>query len=29
LQAVEEAAARFAETFINEIKNMTANLDNE
>jgi len=26
---VEEAAARFAETFINEITNMTANLDNE
>ena len=28
-QAVEEAAARFAETFINEITTMTANLDNE
>jgi len=26
---MEEAAARFAETFINEITNMTANLDNE
>jgi len=27
--AKEEAAARFAETFINEITNMTANLDNQ
>jgi len=25
---MEEAAARFAETFINEITSMTANLDN-
>ncbi len=28
-QAQEEAAARFAESFINEITTMTANLDNE
>jgi hypothetical protein len=27
--AMDEAAARFAETFINEITNMTANLDND
>lgn len=27
-QASDEAAARFAETFINEITSMTANLDN-
>lgn len=27
-QEMEEAAARFAETFINEITNLTANLDN-
>lgn len=27
-QATDEAAARFAETFINEITSMTANLDN-
>ena len=28
-QAMEEAAARFAETFISEITTMTANLDNQ